>query len=183
VGQEINIDVEVYPTNASQQVLSWKVLSGKDRALITRSDSGHTGTILGQASGMVAIQISATDGGGESTVIYISIKQPVTGLTLDKENTTITLSYTSMNTSTVKAIVLPETGNSTATERRVSWAFGNGGANSECFTMTPNHSNNTLTVGLVGSAVKNYCIGKTALITATTDDGGFQKSFYVTAIE
>lgn len=181
VGEEMNLDVEVYPTNASQSRLSWKVISGKDKTLITRDDTGHSGTILGQKAGKTALRISATDGSGESKTIYVTVTQPVTGLTLDKENQTLSLYFSGVSSTTVQATVLPDTGDSLATERRVSWSFGNAGANSECFEMNPNYSTNTLTISLNGNAVPSYCAGKEALIIAKTEDGGFQKTFRVIA--
>lgn len=181
VGQEIEIALNVYPTNATQSKLSWKVVSGKDKTMITRDNSGHNGTVLGLKAGKTAIKVSATDGSGTSSTFYVTVAQPVTGLTLDKENQTIELSYNGVTSSTVKATVLPNTGDSIATEKRVSWSFGNGGTNSECFDMTPNYKTNILTISLTSTSLRDYCINKSVTIIAKTEDGGFQKQFRVVA--
>ncbi|MEG1299905.1 MAG: hypothetical protein RSC93_04320 [Erysipelotrichaceae bacterium] len=176
VGEEIeNLPVHVYPLNATKDALSWKVISGKDKTLITRDDKGHSGRVTGLKSGKTALRFMATDGSDVSYTIFISVNQPVTGLTLDRENETITLSLTGTQSVTVKATVKPDTGDSLASNTRVSWSFGNGGMNSECLSMKPNNRNNTVTI----TAINNYCHGGTASIIAKTDDGGFQKSFKV----
>ncbi len=180
VGEEITVGVGVFPTNATVATLSWQVSTGSANVLVTRDTLGHTGTIKGVSSGLAKITLSATDGSGVTKTFYVNVTQTATGLTLDKEDEILTLSYGGLTSLIVTATVLPDTGDSIASEQRVSWSFGNGGANSECFSLDPDYTTNTVVVSLRGTALEDYCTGKTVLIYAETADGGFTKSFQVT---
>ena len=180
VGEELkDLHVSVFPSDASKSQLSWRVLSGKDKTIINRDESGHTATITAVKAGKTAIKIAATDGSGIDSTIFVNVTQPVTGITLNKENQTIALSLSGTKSVTVKATVLPDKGDSIAPNQRITWSFGNAGANSECVSMVPNNNTNEVTV----TALNNYCNGGKAMITATTDDGSFTKSFYVYVVE
>lgn len=176
VGETLDLNLNIFPTNASMNTLSWRVMSGKENTSITRNEDGHIGEIIGEKAGKTAVKISSQDGGGASTTIYFHVTQPVTGLKLDK--TAVTLSYDGTKSAKIKATVLPDTGDSIATEKRVSWAFGANGASSECFNpLEIDYKTNTVTISLREEAyLQSHCKGQYATLVATTEDGGFTKT-------
>lgn len=176
VGETLDLNLNIFPTNASMKTLSWRVMSGKDNTSITRNEDGHIGEIIGEKAGQTAVKITSQDGGGASTTIYFHVTQPVTGLKLDKSS--VALSYNGTKSAKIKATVLPDTGEGVATEKRVSWSFGANGATSECFNpLEIDYKTNTVTISLRDEAyLQDHCKGQYATLVATTEDGGFTKT-------
>ena len=144
-GQTAQLTATVQPGNADNQSVTW---SSSDNNVVSVD---ATGKITANAKGSATITVTTADGGKTATCT-VTVTEPaapvaVTGVTLNKNNTTI---YTG-RTETLTATIQP----ADATNKAVTWTSDNMGVATV---------NNGVVTGVsVGSAT----------ITAKTADGGF----------
>ena len=144
-GQTAQLTATVQPGNADNQAVTW---SSSDNNVVSVD---ATGKITANTKGSATITVTTADGGKTATCT-VTVTEPaapvaVTGVTLNKNNTTI---YTG-RTETLTATIQP----ADATNKAVTWTSDNTGVATV---------NNGVVTGVsVGSAT----------ITAKTADGGF----------
>lgn len=154
-GQTAQLTATVQPGNADNQAVTW---SSSDNNVVSVD---ATGKVTANAKGSATITVTTADGGKTATCT-VTITEPaapvaVTGVTLNKNNTTI---YTG-RTETLTATIQP----ADATNKAVTWTSDNTGVATV---------NNGVVTGVsVGSAT----------ITAKTADGGFTATCTVTVEE
>ena len=154
-GQTAQLTATVQPGNADNQAVTW---SSSDNNVVSVD---ATGKITANAKGSATITVTTADGGKTATCT-VTVTEPaapvaVTGVTLNKNNTTI---YTG-RTETLTATIQP----ADATNKAVTWTSDNTGVATV---------NNGVVTGVsVGSAT----------ITAKTADGGFTATCTVTVEE
>lgn len=127
--------------------------SSSDKTVATVAN----GKVTALKAGSTQIRVTSFEGGFQA-VCNLTVKQHATGLDLSHSTRTIYLGQTV----TMTATVLP----SDASDKSVTWAS----SNSDIVSVTQNGS---VTANAMGEAV----------ITATSNDGGFSKSCKVTVIE
>jgi uncharacterized protein YjdB len=141
----------IIPSNATNQTVVW---TSSNNAIATVDATGKVNAI---AAGSATVTITTEDGGKTAicavTVSAISI--PVTSVSLNKTS----LSLTEGGNETLTATVLP----SNATNKNVTWSS----SNSAIATVDNNGKVTALAAG-------------TAIITATTQDGGFTATCNIT---
>lgn len=154
-GQTAQLTATVQPGNADNQAVTW---SSSDNNV---ASVDATGKITANTKGSATITVTTADGGKTATCT-VTVTEPaapvaVTGVTLNKNNTTI---YTG-RTETLTATIQP----ADATNKAVTWTSDNTGVATV---------NNGVVTGVsVGSAT----------ITAKTADGGFTATCTVTVEE
>lgn len=154
-GQTAQLTATVQPGYADNQAVTW---SSSDNNVVSVD---ATGKITANAKGSATITVTTADGGKTATCT-VTVTEPaapvaVTGVTLNKNNTTI---YTG-RTETLTATIQP----ADATNKAVTWTSDNTGVATV---------NNGVVTGVsVGSAT----------ITAKTADGGFTATCTVTVEE
>lgn len=154
-GQTAQLTATVQPGNADNQAVTW---SSSDNNVVSVD---ATGKITANAKGSATITVTTADGGKTATCT-VTVTEPaapvaVTGVTLNKNNTTI---YTG-RTETLTATIQP----ADATNKAVTWTSDNTGVATV---------NNGVVTGVsVGSAT----------ITAKTADGGLTATCTVTVEE
>ncbi|MEE0950896.1 MAG: Ig domain-containing protein [Paludibacteraceae bacterium] len=154
-GQTAQLTATVQPGNADNQAVTW---SSSDNNVVSVD---ATGKITANTKGSATITVTTADGGKTATCT-VTVTEPaapvaVTGVTLNKNNTTI---YTG-RTETLTATIQP----ADATNKAVTWTSDNTGVATV---------NNGVVTGVsVGSAT----------ITAKTADGGFTATCTVTVEE
>ena len=154
-GQTAQLTATVQPGNADNQAVTW---SSSDNNVVSVD---ATGKITANAKGSATITVTTADG-GKTAACTVTVTEPaapvaVTGVTLNKNNTTI---YTG-RTETLTATIQP----ADATNKAVTWTSDNTGVATV---------NNGVVTGVsVGSAT----------ITAKTADGGFTATCTVTVEE
>jgi len=145
----------VLPSNTTYLNIAW---SSSDSTIASVSSIGYMNACLvkGVAPGTAIITATTQDGKNKASCTVTVTLMAVTGISLDK--TAITLGR---NQQQLNATILP----SNATNKNVTWSTSNSAA------------------ALVsrGGLVTNPGGGGTAVITATTQDGGFTASCTVTA--
>gem|GEM_PF-2330881 len=145
----------VQPSNATNKDVTW---SSSNNALATVTQSGVvTANSLGNA-GDVNITVTTVDGGRTAVCVVTVPRVPVTGVTLNKNLTTIT----SGANETLIATVQPPN----ATNKNVSWVSSN-------TSLATVNSIGTVTANNSGNA-------GSVTITVTTDEGGFADNCIVT---
>ena len=154
-GQTAQLTATVQPTNADNQAVTW---SSSDNNVVSVD---ATGKITANAKGSATITVTTADGGKTATCT-VTVTEPaapvaVTGVTLNKNNTTIYTGRTEALTATIQP--------ADATNKAVTWTSDNTGVATV---------NNGVVTGVsVGSAT----------ITAKTADGGFTATCTVTVEE
>lgn len=148
VGGTYQLSATVTPSNASDKSVTW---TSSNTSVATVSSSG---LVTAKASGSATITVTTKDGAKTATC-QVTVKIPVTGITLDRS----TLSLTVGSSAYLNATVTP----SNATNKSVSWSS----SNTSVATVS---SSGYVTAKAVGSAV----------ITATTSDGGKKATCNVT---
>ncbi|MEE1096428.1 MAG: Ig-like domain-containing protein [Paludibacteraceae bacterium] len=154
-GQTAQLAASIQPANADNQAVTW---STSDAAIASVDANGK---VTANAKGTATITVTTADGGKTATCT-ITVTEPaapvaVTGVTLNKNNTTI---YTG-RAETLTATIQP----ADATNKAVTWTSDNTGVATV---------NNGVVTGVsVGSAT----------ITAKTADGGFTATCTVTVEE
>jgi uncharacterized protein YjdB len=144
VGGTARLTASVAPENADNKSVSW---SSDDTDIATVDESG---TVTGVAAGTATVTVTAADGGFTATCVVEVLPDavPVTGVTLNKENTTVFIGATER----LIASVVP----ATATNQSVTWSSDN----TDIATVT---DDGTVTGVAAG----------TATVTVTAADGGF----------
>lgn len=154
-GQTAQLTATVQPGNADNQAVTW---SSSDNNVVSVD---ATGKITANTKGSATITVTTADGGKTATCT-VTVTEPaapvaVTGVTLNKNNTTI---YTG-RTETLTATIQP----ADATNKAVTWT-----------------SNNTGVATVNNGVVTGVSVGS-ATITAKTADGGFTATCTVTVEE
>lgn len=171
VGEVCYVEATTTPTFATNDKIVWRVVSGGSSIIPVNFDTS-TVQVTGAAPGKSIIEAMTVDGSKVTKYAYITVIQPVSGITLNATKTVISAS--SHEVAYVNATVTP----SDATETRVDWSFGNGGIGSECLKMET--SDNTNTVKL--TAVRGCGSTKTKIIGKTLD-GGFTSEIEITVTD
>lgn len=154
-GQTAQLTATIQPGNADNQAVTW---SSSDNNIVSVD---ATGKITANAKGSATITVTTADGGKTATC-SVTVTEPaapvaVTGVTLNKNNTTI---YTG-RTETLTATIQP----ADATNKAVTWT-----------------SDNTGVATINNGVVTGVSVG-TATITVKTTDGGFTATCTVTVEE
>ena len=147
-GETSQLTATVSPSNATNPSVSWKSSS---TSVATVSSSG----LVKAADGGTATITVTTEDGNYTATCKVTVKVPVTGVSLDKTD----LSLTEGDTYQLSATVSP----SNATNKTVSWK-------SSATSVATVSSNGLITAIAQGSAT----------ITVTTEDGGYSASCRVT---
>jgi len=147
LGETKQLTAVVYPSDATDKTVVWK---SSDASIVSVSSDGMAKAL--KVGGPVRITATA---GNKYDVCTVNVVVPVTGVTLDRSN----LSLSEEDFTTLKATVSP----SNATNKSVSWRSSN---------------TNVATVNEEGRvvAIKQ---GSTT-VTVTTEDGGFSADCKVT---
>ena len=154
-GQTAQLTATIQPGNADNQAVTW---SSSDNNVVSVD---ATGKITANAKGSATITVTTADGGKTATCT-VTVTEPaapvaVTGVTLNKNNTTI---YTG-RTETLTATIQP----ADATNKAITWT-----------------SDNTGVATINNGVVTGVSVG-TATITVKTADGGFTATCTVTVEE
>ena len=141
----VQLNATVAPANATSTAVTWKSSN------TTVATVSSTGRVVAKGKGIATITCTAKDGSGVKATCKITVKQPVTKITLSKTS----LSIVKGKTFALKATATPAAANN----RAVTWK-----------------SSNTK-VATVTSAGKVTAVGKgTATITCTAKDGSGVKA-------
>jgi len=149
VNQTMSLTANVLPTTASQEV-TWSIVEGTAATV-----SGSTLT-AGATAGSVTVRATATgtDVHADKVITITDEAIPVTGVSLDAQQLSVSVG----KTKTLTATVAPET----ATDKAVTWSS--------------NHED----IATVANGVVTGVAEGTAIITVTTHDGGHTASCTVT---
>ena len=154
VGKTETLIATIFPANSVSKGITW---TSSNTSVATVSDGSVSGgTITAKAPGTATITVRTIDGGYTASCT-VTVTQPVTGVSLNKSNTTLKVG----ETETLTTMVSP----TTASNKGVSWTSSN--------TSVATVSNGTITAKSSG----------TATITVRTNDGGYTASCSVTVTE
>ena len=145
VGKTSTLTATVGPSDANNKTVKWTT---SDSSVATVSSAGE---VKGVKRGTATITATAADGSGKKATCSVTVKQPVTSLTLNKTALTLNNGKTATLTATV--------GPSNANNKTVKWTTSNSAV---------------ATVSSTG-VVKGLKRG-TATITATAADGSGKKA-------
>lgn len=149
-GQTLQLTPTIAPDNANTKTVTW---SSDDDSVATVSNNG---LVTAHAVGVVSITATANDGSDKSATCLVTVLPvSVTGISLNKERTALTIG----NTEDLLATVEP----STADDKRIVWSSGD----------------NSIVTVTQGGVIKGVSVGETT-VTATTVDGNFSASCTVT---
>jgi len=158
-----NITATIAPANATNQNITW---TSSDNNVATVSDlPGQIPNLIGVVSGVspgTAIITATTEDGGFTAQCTVTVVSPVTGVTVAP--TTLTLEVG--GSSDLTATIAP----ANATNQNITWSSSNSNIASVVTGQFPN-------IGIVGGVSPG-----TAIITATTADGGFTAQCTVTVV-
>ena len=140
VGETMTLTATVTPSGATDKTVSW---SSSNTSVATVSS---TGVVTAKSVGNANITATTSDGGKKATC-SVTVRVPVTGVSLDKTS----LSMVAGETQKLTATVLP----SNATDKSVIWS-----------------SSNTSVATVSSSGVVSAKAGGNSVITVTTNDGG-----------
>ena len=154
IGATNTLTATVTPSNATNKAVSW---SSSDPSVATVNSSG---VVTGVNAGTTTIKVTTSDGGYIATcqVTVLATTIPVTGVLLDKSVMQVATGLTSR----LAATVTP----SNATNKGVTWRSSNSGI------ATVDSS------GVVTGISQGSCV-----ITARTDDGGYEASCTVSVVQ
>lgn len=107
-GQQIKLNIEFSPSNASNNVLSWE--SSNENIVFV-----NNALITGLSIGSAVITASTTDGSNLSTSCIVNVRQPVTSLSFETSNLTISED----DIMTIHPIILPED----AYNKKLNWSI------------------------------------------------------------
>ena len=144
-GKTLTLKAAAAPSTAYNKTVTWKT-SNKKIATVTSK-----GVVKGIAKGTVTITATAKDGSGRKATCKITVRQPVTKLTINKTKLTLTKG----RTTTLKVTIAP----ASADNKSVKWTTSN--KNIAAVTQT----------GIVKGIRKG-----TVTITATAKDGSGRKA-------
>lgn len=141
VGETTTLKVNVLPIDADDKTVSW---SSEDSEIASVTNEG---VVTGHKAGTVKI-IATTNANGLKAECTVTVLQPVTGITIDKQNISLSEIGESVQ---LTASVLPED----ASNKNVTWSS----------------SDNKVAIVSNGKVV---CTGYgTAVISVVTEDGGY----------
>lgn len=144
-GGSFTLTATVAPDNATNKAVTW---SSNSTGIATVSESG---VVTGVAPGTATITATAADGSGVTATCTVTVKQPVTSITLNKTSATINNGAST----TLTATVAPNN----ATDKTVTWSTSNA-----AYATVDNN-------GVVTGKARG-----TAVITATANDGSGVKA-------
>ena len=132
IGETFTITPTVGPSNANNKNVNW-TSSNTSVATISKSStaSGTAITVTCKAAGTTTITATAADGSGKSANLSLKVINPVTALSLNKDQTTLQKSGAS---TTVTATVTP------SSYTNVEWSI----SNTSIATITPNGTTCTI---------------------------------------
>lgn len=144
LGTTITLVATVLPENATNKEITWNSSDG------TVATVNENGTVTGISAGFATITVTTNDGGftADCTVEVRELFIPVTGVSLNKTNSTITINGIETLIATIA--------NADATNQDVTWSS----------------SDETIATVDQDGIVNGLSTG-TATITVTTDDGGY----------
>lgn len=148
VGQTQALNAKILPENASNKGVSW---SSSNPGAATVDGSGIVRAV---ADGAASIKVT-TDDGGFNTICAVTVRNPVTSVTLDRETLTLKMNLLGGASESLAVTVAPET----ATNKNVRWTSSPPGV---------------VSVSPIG-VVTPLSIGKT-IVTVTSEDGGHTAS-------
>ena len=149
VGESITLKATVLPTDADDKTVIW-TSENSEIASVT-----NEGIVTGNKAGTTKI-IATTNANGLKTECNVTVLQPVTGVTIDKQNISLSEIGESVQ---LTASVLPED----ASNKNVSWSS----------------SDNKVAIVSNGKVV---CTGYgTAVISVVTEDGGYMATCVINA--
>jgi len=151
VGKTETLTATVTPSDATNKIVIWT----SSDPLIVELESPLSGLITAIAPGTATITVTTEDGGKTASCTVIVSNISVSGVSLNKSSTSLFVG----NTETLSATVTP----SDAANKNVTW----------------NSSNSTIATVSADGLVTGISVG-TAVITATTVDGGKTASCTVT---
>ena len=151
VGNTENLTATVNPSNATNKNVTW---SSNNTTVATVSSAG---VVTARAVGTATITVTTTDGSktANCVVTVTAVTVPTSGITLNKDSTSIAVG----STETLTATVTPPA----ATNQKVVWS-----------------SNNTAVATVSSTGVVTARTVGTAIIFAETEDGGHTASCTVT---
>lgn len=149
-GSSQKISVSVSPSSATNQVLKWS----SSNAGIASVDGN--GNVIGVSPGTATVTCITTDGSKKSASCVVTVKQGVTGISLNRTSATIGVG----NTTQLTANVSP----SNATNKSVAWSSSN---------------TNVATVSS-GGQVTGVGVGTVTIVCKSTDGTGVTASCTVT---
>lgn len=152
VGETTTLSAVFTPANASNQNVTW---TSSNTSVATVNASG---VVTGVSEGNATITVTTADGGYTATATITVIPVPVTGVSLNASNITLTVLDGVADTQQLTATIAP----SNATNKNVTWTSSN--------TSVATVSN----TGLVTAVGRG-----TTTITVTTADGGYQATCQV----
>ncbi|MCL1908511.1 MAG: Ig-like domain-containing protein [Holophagaceae bacterium] len=149
LGGTETLTATVQPTNATNQAVTW---ASNNSSVVSVSN----GTITAHSVGSATITVTTQDGNHQATcaVTVSSISVPVTGVTLNKTSTTLTVGGTETLTATIQP--------ANATNKIVAWT-----------------STSPAVATVSGGVITAHTAGTTTIIV-TTNDGGFTELCAVT---
>ena len=109
-GETLQLKAKVEPNNATNKTVTWKSSNSKVATV-------SNGKIKAKAIGTATITVTAKDGSGKKAVCTVTVKQPVTGIVLNKTESELNIG----ETLTLKATVKPNN----ATNKSVTWKSSN----------------------------------------------------------
>ena len=132
IGETFTITPTVGPSNANNKNVNW-ISSNTNVATVSKAStaSGTAITVTCKAAGTANITATAADGSGKSASLSLTVINPVTSLSLNKDQTTIQKSGAS---TTVTATVTP------SSYTNVEWSI----SNTTIATITPNGTTCTI---------------------------------------
>lgn len=143
VGNSIQIDAEILPTNADNKEVIW---TSSDEEVATVSKEG---IVIGKKAGTATIAVTAAENEDIKDECEVTVLQPVTGITLDRNE----LTFANIGETTqLTATVLPED----ASNKEVRWSSS---------------KENVCTVSSNGTIIA--LDNGVSVVMATTVDGGF----------
>ncbi len=151
VGDSQVLTATVLPSNASNKNVAW---SSSNTSIATVSSTGRV-TAISPGSATIIV---TTENGGKTASCRVTVTQPVTSVSLNKSN----LSMTVGDSETLIATVLP----SNATDKSITWS-----------------SSNTAVATVSSSGLVTAKSTGTAMITVTTKDGNMVASCSVSIID
>ena len=153
IGANEQLAASVAPANATNKALTW---SSSNAAVATVSDSGLVRAV---SAGTANIVVRTADGGftDSCTITVVQPVIPITGVTLNKTETTINVGATEQLTATVAP--------ANATNQNVTWSISN-----------------EAVITVSASGLITAVSAGTALIAVTTDDGGYADTCVITVV-
>ena len=152
VGSTAQLTATVSPSNATNKSVSW---TSSNTSVATVNSSG---IVTGVSSGTCTITATARDGSGKSASCTVTVKQLVTGMSLNYSTLKIKVGSSTQLTATVSP--------SNASNKSVSWTSSN--------TNVATVSSNGLVTGVSSG---------TCTITATAKDGSGKKASCVIMVD